>query len=141
MKVEGKGMIPAHAADELHRSRPWALYWLDRFSKEGIDGLKDRSKSGRPPEIPKEVAVRIRKELLESKQGWTTKQVSDMICTEGGVRYHHTHIYRILHKWGFKQKMPRKVHINTASTEEKEDFKKEPRLYWTLYQKDLQQYH
>jgi transposase len=62
------------------------LYWLDRFSKEGIDGLKDRSKSGRPPEILKEVAVRIRKELLESKQGWTTKQVSDMICTEGGVR-------------------------------------------------------
>ena len=138
LKVEGKGMIPAHAADELHRSRPWALYWLDRFSKEGIDGLKDRSKSGRPPEILKEVAVRIRKELLESKQGWTTKQVSDMICTEGGVRYHHTHIYRILHKWGFKQKVPRKVHINTASTEEKEDFKKEPRGYWTLCQKDLQ---
>jgi hypothetical protein len=33
-------MVPAHAADELHRSRPWALYWLGRFSKEGIEGLK-----------------------------------------------------------------------------------------------------
>jgi len=31
------------------------------------------------------------------------------------------------HKWGFKQKIPRKVHINTASREEKEDFKKGPR--------------
>jgi transposase len=40
------------AADGLHRSRPWASYWLDSFSKEGIDGLKDRSKSGRPAEIP-----------------------------------------------------------------------------------------
>jgi hypothetical protein len=59
------------------------------ITKEGIDGLKDRSKSGRPSEIPNEVAVRIRKELLESKQGWTTKQVSNMICTEGGVRYHY----------------------------------------------------
>jgi hypothetical protein len=25
LKVEGDGMLPAHAADELHRSRPWAL--------------------------------------------------------------------------------------------------------------------
>jgi hypothetical protein len=25
LKVIGDGMIPAHAADELHRSRPWAL--------------------------------------------------------------------------------------------------------------------
>jgi putative transposase len=117
------------------------LDWLDRFSKEGINGLKDRSKSGRPSEIPKEVAVRIRKELLGSKQGWTTKQVRDTIFKEGGVRYHSTHIYRILHKWGFKQKVPRKVHINTASGKEKGDFKKESRGYWTLYQKDLQQYH
>ena len=95
----------------------------DRFSKKGINGLKDKSKSGRPTEIPKELAIRIRKELLGSKQGWTTKQVRDIIFKEGGVRYHYTHIYRILHKWGFKQKIPRKVHINTASGEEKEDFK------------------
>jgi hypothetical protein len=64
----------------IHRSKPWASYWLDRYNKEeGIDGLKDRSKSGRPPEIPEELAIRIRKELLEGKQGWTTtKQVSDI---------------------------------------------------------------
>ena len=117
------------------------LYWLDKFSKEGVGGLKDRSKTGRPPNIPEELAMRIRTKLLESKQGWTTKQVNDIIFRESGKSYHYIHIYRILHKWGFKQKVPRKVHINTASTEEKEDFKKEPRLYWTLYQKDLQQYH
>ena len=124
--------LSAHVVKKaIHRSKPWASYWLDRYNKEGIDGLKDRSKSGRPPEIPKELAIRIRKELLESKQGWTTKQVSDIIFRKGGVRYHYTHIYRMntSHKWGFKQKIPRKVHINTASREEKEDFKKGPRKY------------
>jgi putative transposase len=65
LRVEDDGILPAHAADEPHRSRPWALYWLDRFSKEGIDGLKERSKSSRPPKIPEELANRIRKELLE----------------------------------------------------------------------------
>ena len=134
LRVEGDEQLSAHVVKAIHRSKPWASYWLDRYNKEGIDGLKDRSKSGRPPEIPKELAVRIRKELLESKQGWTTKQVSDIIFRKGGVRYHYTHIYRILHKWGFKQKIPRKVHINTASREEKEDFKKGPRKYLILSQ-------
>ena len=68
LKVKHDDILPAHAADQLHRSRPWALYWLDRFYKEGINGLKDRSKSGRPTKIPNDVAVRIRKELLGSKQ-------------------------------------------------------------------------
>ena len=94
--------------------------------------MKDRLKSGRPTEIPKEVEARIRNELLESRHGCTTKQVRDIIFREGEVRYHYTHIYRILHKWGFKQKVPRKVHVNTASDKEKGDFKKEQRGYWTL---------
>jgi putative transposase len=123
----------------LHRSKPWASYWLDRYNKEGIDGLKDRSKSGRPPEIPEELAIGIRKELLEGKQGWTTKkQVSDIHNIQ--KRWSKiditilTSTEYILHKWGFKQKIPRKVHINTASREEKEDFKKGPRKYLILSQ-------
>ncbi len=40
IKVENENVIPAYAADELHRSRPWALYWLDRFSEEGLEEAK-----------------------------------------------------------------------------------------------------
>ena len=80
IKVEHDNVIPAYAADELHRSRPWALYWLDRFSAEGIDGLKNRPKSGRPPDIPREVVYEITNELSSRKEGWTTKQVEDSNC-------------------------------------------------------------
>ena len=78
---------------------------------------------------------------LSSKQGWTTKQVYDIIVREsGGTRYHYTYIYTVLtHKWGFKQKVPRKVHVNTASKEEKERFKKEPERYWILSKKKISQ--
>jgi hypothetical protein len=32
----------------MHRSNnPWASDWLKRYDKEGIEGLKDRTKSGR----------------------------------------------------------------------------------------------
>jgi transposase len=138
IKVENDDVIPAYAADELHRSRPWALYWLKRYREEGIEGLKDRTKSGRPPDIPKETIYKIKNELASSKQGWTTKQVEDLFVKKsGGIRYHYTHIYRLMHKWGFKQKVPRKVHVNTASNEEKERFKKEPeRYYYWIFPKN-----
>jgi hypothetical protein len=37
-----------------------------------------------------------------------------------------------MYKWGFKQKVPRKTHVNTASKEEKERFKKEQERYWII---------
>jgi transposase len=70
--------------------------------------------------------------LLSSKQGWTTKQVYDIITRESGIHYHQIYIYTLLRRWGFKQKVPRKVHVNTASKEEKERFKKEQERYWIL---------
>jgi putative transposase len=80
IKVKCDNVIPAYAADELHRSRPWGLYWLDRFSQEGVEGLKNRPKSGRHPDISSEEKVyEIKNELASSKQGWTTKQVEDLI--------------------------------------------------------------
>jgi len=133
------GMIAAHVArDLLHRSRAWACEWLKRYGKEGVEGLKSKPKSGRHPQLSEEVSYRIKKILKESKQqGWTTKQVEDLIVRKSGIKYHYTHIYRIiLRKWGFKQKVPRKVHVNTASKEEeKDDFKKRQQRYlWIKYE-------
>jgi putative transposase len=117
--------ISAQVAKDLHRSKSWASDWLKRYDKEGIEGLKTRQKSGRPPKISEEVMYQIKKELKESSQGWTTKQAEEFIVKKSGIRYHYTHIYRILRKWGFKQKVPRKVHVNTASLEKKRHSKKD----------------
>jgi putative transposase len=129
LKVEGEGMIPARVAKELHRSRSWTSDWLARYSKEGIDGLANRHKSGRPSKLPEGIAIRIRKKLKERKQGWTTQQVQEVIIKEGKVCYHQIYIYSLLHRWGFKQKVLRKVHVNTASNEEKNQFKKEQKWF------------
>jgi putative transposase len=132
IKVREDKQIPFHVVKEMHRSNPWASDWLKRYDKEGLEGLKDKTKSGRPPDLSEETSYQIKKELKESNnQGWTTKQVEELIIKKSGIKYHYTHIYRILRKWGFKQKVPRKVHVNTASLEEKEDFKKRmPRYLW-----------
>ena len=114
------------------RSNPWASDWLKRYDKEGLKGLNDRTKADRPSEMSEEVSFNIKKELSNSNQGWTTKQVEELIIKKSGIKYHYTHICRILRKWGFKQKVPRKLHVNTASQEEKEAFKKRsPKYLWT----------
>jgi putative transposase len=123
------GELPAHVVKEIHRSKPWGSYWLERYNKEGIEGLRDKPRSGRIPQISLVVSTRISKTLRESRHGWTTRQANDLIVNESGIHYHYTHIYRLLYKWGFKQKVPRKVHVNTASNEEKEKFKKEQRWF------------
>ncbi len=129
IKVREDKQIPFRVVKELHRSNLWAFDWLKRYDKEGLKGLKDRTKAGRPPELSKDMVYQIKKELSNSKQGWTTKQVEELIIKKSGIKYHYTHIYCILRKWGFKQKVPRKVHVNTASLEEKEAFKKRQNRY------------
>jgi transposase len=127
------GKVAAHVAKDIHRSKGWTTYWLKRYDEEGMEGLKDRPKSGRHPELPKEIEYRIKTTLRESNQGWTTKQVEELIIRESGVNYNHNYIYTILHRWGFRQKVPRKVHVNTASKEEKKEFKKRPSRYLWMY--------
>ena len=107
------------------KSRAWACEWLKRYSKEGIEGLKDRTKSGRPPKLSKETSYQIKQELKQSNQGWTTKQVEELIIKKSGINYHSIHIYRLSFENGdSNKKVTRKVHVNTASREEKNNFKK-----------------
>ena len=132
LKVEGDEMIPARIAKELHRSRTWASDWLARYKKEGVEGLKDRHKSGRPSKLPLEIAVKIKKKLKESKQGLDYKagKRDDSKRWQSTVTIISTSIHYFTSGALSKQKVPRKVHVNTASEEEKEGFKKERRKYY-----------
>jgi transposase len=113
--VEDKQHI-VNVAKELHRCRAaWAYKWYKRYNDDGLQGLKDRTRSGRPPDVPKDAMLQIRQELEDSKIGWDFRQViMDLIYNKTGVRYHEVHIYRLLHKWGFKPKIPQKRFVNTA---------------------------
>ena len=54
------GKIASQVARTLHKSKGWASQWLKRYRDEGIEGLKDRPKIGRRPELPPEVEYEIR---------------------------------------------------------------------------------
>ena len=112
---------------ELHRTRAWGYKWLKRFNEEGLDGLQSRPRSGRPPDVPEEKMMVIKRELSQKPSGWRIKEIMNLIYEKSGVRYHEVHVYRLLHKWGFTPKVPQKRFVNAASKEEKIRFKKRPR--------------
>jgi putative transposase len=56
---------------EFHRSRWWWAYkWLKRFDINGLEGLKNKHRSGRPPEVSEEISTGIRRELSKNQSGW-----------------------------------------------------------------------
>lgn len=112
------------AEKEFHRSRWWAYKWLKRFDNAGLDGLRNKHRSGRPPEVSEEAFTMIRKELSENKSGWMAKEVMDLIYERTGIKYHEVHIYRLLHRWGFSPKVPTMRFVNAASKQDKSTFRK-----------------
>jgi transposase len=73
---------------------------LHRFDRDGLEGLKDKERSGRPPSVSKEIMVKIRKELEDSNTGWDFRQVMDLIYKRARVRYHEVHTYTVYYTSG-----------------------------------------
>jgi transposase len=79
---------------ELHMSIAWAYKWLRRFDKDGLEGLKNKPRSGRPPDVSQEKLSKIRTELSENPSGWKAKEIMNIIHRRTDVRYHEVHVYR-----------------------------------------------
>jgi len=117
------GKTTRQVAADLRCPQPNIVYWKRRFEKEGLEGLKDRPRSGRPPKVASWKLTRI-KTLVEKKQCWTATEVMKLICEKTGVQYSLMHVTRLLHSWGLSKQRPRRKHINAATDEEVKRFKK-----------------
>ena len=71
--------------EELHRSIAWAYKWLRRFDKDGLEGLKNKPRSGRPPDVPQENLSKIRTKLSENPSGWKAKEIMNILYEKTGI--------------------------------------------------------
>lgn len=127
LKVKYDGLGQNRAARDLHALSSWAAKWVRRFEEEGVDGLRTRERSGRPPEIEHSAMVTIERDVLSNKGGWTVREVRELIRRDAGVTYTQRHVYRLLHRWGVRAVVPEKRLAHKASLEERLAFKKGPR--------------
>ena len=125
LRVRSEKIIPAEASRELHRSRAWATKWLGRFDEYGLDGLRTRERSGRPPKMPHTMMAAVERMVTGSRSGWTVKEVRELIRKEAGGVYSERHLYRLMHSWGMRLVVPEKRSLKKASGRERLSFKKE----------------
>ena len=115
-----KGKNVAEAAAELCMSRSWGIKWYKRYQKEGMAGLENRSRSGRPPKINRGIMKKVRRE----PQYWTAEEMHDHIFKLTNVSFSLSYIRRIMKSWGYTMKAPVRMHIKRASRRRIKKFQK-----------------
>ena len=105
----------AETAREMFRTYQCVHNWLLRFEEYGLDDL---SRSGRPPIIPSKKLEKIKRLFKKLSGGMTPKKLMQFIFDRTGIRYHITHVRRIIHSWNLRAKVPQKQHVNAASNKE-----------------------
>jgi transposase len=107
---------------------------------EGLDGLKRRKRSARPPKIAGRILVRIRRKLTKRPEGWRVSEVHEFIRRESSVSLSMRQVYRLLHRWGFRPVVPERRFLRKTSREERLAFKKGPDASWVAYRRASPQY-
>jgi transposase len=105
----------AFLAKEVGVHRSAATKWLAWYEADGVEGLRTRISSGRPPRLTLEQQLELTR-IVEAgpvaagfRSGvWTGALVGEWIREHFGVEYHPHHIPKMLHQLGFSVQRPRK---------------------------------
>jgi transposase len=109
--------------------------WVHRYNAEGLDGLKDRPRRGRPSNLSglrkSELEQTVRSSPLEHDYHtatWTGASVGDFIKKRYGVEYKKAQTYNILHSLNFSFQKGTGYYPETEERTEEavEDIKKTP---------------
>ena len=102
-----------YTAQTLHRCTNWVRKWVDRFKVDGFDGLYDHPRSGRPCVIPKKQMDSIMFKVMLTL--FTPVMLQQTIFYSTGIKFHITHVRKIMRQYGMSAKTTQKYHINHAS--------------------------
>ena len=82
--------------------------WADKLDAEGIDGLRNKPRSGRPSRLTDAQRQDLKSSLLRNPEdfgyntaNWSAPLVQDYIQNRYQVEYKQANIYNLLHNLGF----------------------------------------
>jgi transposase len=130
-----QGMSSRQAAQLLGDSPRTVAYWVQRFEAEGLAGLADADRPGRPRRMDQQqidhIERALRKSPLEyglSANLWDGKTLSAYIQQQFGVRLGVRQCQRLFRQLGFRMRKPRSK-IAHADPSKQEAFKKNPKTF------------
>ncbi len=105
IKYRYEGVTVEAAAERVEISKPVAYIWQDRWNKEGYEGLKPRFSGGKPPKLNNNQKDQL-KEILNTRDDWTTDEIRKLILKEFKVEYTLKQTRIILRKFGMNFSKP-----------------------------------
>lgn len=122
------GASRTQTAKNLQISRRIVNEWTTRFLKDGLDGLKEKPRTGRPAKLTEKQLKQVKDYVVENnvKPGGGRlmgQDIADYIQSEFGITYGLNNIYRILHSLNFSWITSRSKHPK-QSAEVQDEFKK-----------------
>jgi transposase len=104
--------------------------WVIRFNAEGVEGLRDRPKSGRPTWLDDGQLATLKALVLrgpdperDGVSTWRAKDLCRMVEERFGVSYTENGLLRVLHELGLSWQKARPIHPE-ADRKAQERFKK-----------------
>jgi len=125
------GANRTETAKFLKISRRSVNDWVRRFYSDGLEGIKDKPRSGRPCALCEKQLALLKKYVLDNSikpDGGRLKAslLIDYIHDEFGIKYSLDNIYRLLHSLNFSWITSRSRHPK-QSLDVQEGFKKIPK--------------
>jgi transposase len=125
-----QGMSSRQAAQLLGDSPRTVAYWVQRFETEGLAGLADADRPGRPRRLDQNQLYQIEQALRNSPLEvglsvnlWDGKALSAYIKQEFGIQLGVRQCQRLFRQLGFRLRKPRSK-IANSDPSKKEEFKK-----------------
>jgi len=102
--------------------------WVNEVNKHGIEGLKDKIRSGRPSRLSEEKRAELKRILLSdlpeqygyNTGTWNGILIIDLLEKKFGIKYRKAQIYNILRDLGFSFKKGRGVYPESDEERRKE---------------------
>jgi len=108
-----KGNRPVDVARKLGVNRRTVRLWNAAYRKNGLQGLKAKPNTGRPPKLTPARKKQLERSLLQGPEAhgfstplWTCPRVRDVVKRQFGIEYHVDHIWHLLRSLGWSPQKP-----------------------------------
>jgi transposase len=113
VELLGRGERPVDVARKLGVNRRTVRFWNAAYRKDGLHGLEARPNTGRPPKLTAACKKKLERALLRGAEAhgfstplWTCSRIQNIVEKQFGVRYHISHIWRLLLSLGWSPQKP-----------------------------------
>lgn len=125
-----EGSSRAEAARHAGMDRQTLRDWVHRYNAEGIEGLRDRPRAGRPCRLDQGRQAALKALVLRGPKlerdgcvAWRVRDLRDLVERRFGVGYSETGMLRLLHGLDLSWQKARPVHPE-ADAKAQEGFNK-----------------